>query len=129
MTNEELLAKWDAGEPVWTCEMGGMGPGYEQCIQLMAFEMFRAILASPPKEWKALEGEKGHEAWRRYRDSIEETPAVKSAISQLGPSGAQVGAAMGLACRFAEKGYENAGIPEDRKILVSKHFPALAATA
>jgi hypothetical protein len=28
----ELLEKLDKGEPIWTLEMGGMGPGYEQCI-------------------------------------------------------------------------------------------------
>lgn len=37
-TNETALAAWDAGEPVWSCDMGGMGPGYEQCIQIMGFD-------------------------------------------------------------------------------------------
>lgn len=32
-TCEEALARWDAGETVFTAEMGGLGPGYEQAIQ------------------------------------------------------------------------------------------------
>jgi hypothetical protein len=127
MTNEEALAKWDAGEPVWTCEMGGMGPGYEQCIQLMVFEMLRAMVANPPDSWPALEGESGRDAWQAYRDAIEAIPSVKEIIQKLGPSGAQFGAAMSLASRFAMRGYEDAGIPEDRKIVVSKNFPTLTS--
>jgi hypothetical protein len=129
MTNEEALAKWDAGEPVWTCEMGGMGPGYEQCIQIMAFEMLRAMVATPPKDWDELSGDAGRDAWRVYRDQVEATPEVKAVIEKLGPSGAQFGAAMSLASRFAMRGYEQAKetIPEDRKILVSKNFPSMAA--
>lgn len=129
MTNEEVLAKWDAGEPVWTCDMGGMGPGYEQCIQLIAFEMFRSMVAEPPENWDDLNGEDGRDAWRAYSDKIEATPNVKAVIEKLGPSGAQFGAAMNIASVFASKGYE-AGqetIPADRKIQASKHFPSLAA--
>ena len=26
----EQLRRWDAGDSIWTVEMGGLGPGYEQ---------------------------------------------------------------------------------------------------
>src|SRR5581483_2130454 len=30
----DWLARWDAGRAVWSIEMGGLGPGYEQCIHI-----------------------------------------------------------------------------------------------
>lgn len=127
-TTEDALAAWDRGETVWTCDMGGMGPGYEQCIQLMGFEMLRAMAATPPADgWDAVCGEAGRDKWREYKDQIEAVPAVKSAVSQLQPSGAQWGAAMSLASTLAMNGYA-AGmekVPEDRRIQVSKSFPTL----
>lgn len=126
-TNEEALAAWDAGEPIWTCEMGGMGPGYEQCIQLMGFEMLRAMIAAPPTSWDELTGEDGGDKWRAYRDQIESIPAVKVTIKHLSPSGAQFGAAMSLASTLAINGYSKGieKVPDDRRILVSKNFPTL----
>ncbi len=126
-TNEDVLKAWDSGEPIWTCEMGGMGPGYEQCIQLMAMEMFRAMVARPPADWDKLTDEDGRDAWRSYRDEIEKVPSVKSTIETLGPSGAQFGAAMNIASTFAINGYAKGmeKVPDDRRILVSKNFPTL----
>lgn len=43
-TAEELVAAWDRGESVWTIECGGLGPGYEQAIQVAAVEFARATL-------------------------------------------------------------------------------------
>lgn len=125
-TNEEALATWDRGEPVWTCEMGGIGPGYEQCIQIMGFEMLRAML-SHPADWDKVSGEEGRDAWRAYRDEIEAVPEVKSIVERLGPSGAQFGAAMNIAAVFAMNGYAKGmeKVPEDRRILISKSFPTL----
>src|SRR5687768_3007466 len=37
-TVEDALRQWDAGETVFTVEMGGLGPGYEMAIQGLAFE-------------------------------------------------------------------------------------------
>ena len=33
MTNEELLADWDAGKPIKTVSMGGFGHDYETALQ------------------------------------------------------------------------------------------------
>lgn len=41
-TVDSLLASWDNGESIWTIEMGGLGPGYEQAIQVAAVEFARA---------------------------------------------------------------------------------------
>ena len=43
-TAGELVEAWDRGETIWTLDMGGMGPGYEQAIQIAAVEFARANL-------------------------------------------------------------------------------------
>jgi hypothetical protein len=47
-TNEEALTAWDRNSPVWTCVMGGLGPGYEQVIHLIAFELLRSMILLGP---------------------------------------------------------------------------------
>ena len=42
-TASEALARWDAGGSVFTLEMGGLGPGYEQVIHIVVFELIRAF--------------------------------------------------------------------------------------
>lgn len=122
-TNEEVLAAWDKGEPVWTIEMGGMGPGYEQCIQIMVFEMLRAMLADP-FDWSE---ERDPKEWRDYVDKIDKTSAVMNAVDKLHPSGAQFNAAINLAAIFARNGYVEGMkmAPDDRHIMVSKNFPSI----
>ena len=125
-TNEEALAEWDRGGSVWSCELGGLGPGYEQCIQIMGFEFLREMLANPfDYEGKADD----KDVWRAYVKDIESAPGPKAIIEKLGPSGAQFGAAMNIASVFARKGYAKGmeTVPEDRRIQVSKTFPSIAA--
>lgn len=106
------LAKWDAGEIVWTIEMGGLGPGYEQCIQLMAAEMLRVLLERGMPE--------DDEARRKL---LTELPAVE----KLGPTGAQWGAAANLAMNFYRRGPEVAlaSVSPDRRIPCQRTFPQL----
>jgi hypothetical protein len=40
----EWLRRWDEGRSVWSIEMGGLGPGYEQCIHVTAAEILRYML-------------------------------------------------------------------------------------
>lgn len=52
----EQLRRWDAGETIWTIEMSGMGPGYEQAIQTLAIEIVRDEIDTPipdpvPQDW------------------------------------------------------------------------------
>lgn len=79
----EQLRRWDAGESVWSLELGGIGPGYEQCIQVMAIEIVRDQLDRPQPEQP--ESNWGDETIERVK---------------LGPSGAQVGQAKWLAWKW-----------------------------
>lgn len=45
-TAAELLAKWDAGETVYSIRMSEDGPGEEQAIQVLAIEIVRDALAN-----------------------------------------------------------------------------------
>lgn len=120
-TSEQALASWDAGDPVWSVEMGGIGPGYEQCIQVMGFEFLRWMLANPPADgWDTMEGDK----WRKYSDKCDK--ANNEIVGKLGPSGAQHGAAMNIASVYAKQGYAKglSMVSDDRHILVSRGFPS-----
>jgi hypothetical protein len=106
----EQLRRWDAGEGIWSIEMGGLGPGYEQCIQLLAIEITRDQIDKPLPTgtfdtW-------GDEAVHR--------------LAHNGFSGAQVGAAKNLAYRWIKEGPAKCleSCPDkDRHIQVSKDWP------
>lgn len=119
-TAKEALEHWDSGGLVSTVEMGGLGPGYEQAIHITAFEALRLFLADPPADWH---GEKA--AMRAYVERIEATLLALPKVAAIGLSGAQLGAAMNIASKFAYQGHEAAldKAPVDRHILVSKDFP------
>lgn len=132
-TCEELLEKWDRGEVVHTIEMGGMGPGYEQALQITAFEMLRYMLTNPI-DWEEVEKDKADERpyelryWKKYRDEMDKTLfAEGSPVKDLGLSGAQYGAASSLASALARRGPGSVmAEPQvaDRHIMVSNKFPA-----
>lgn len=131
MTSEDALRTWDACELVWTGSMGGMGPGYEQCIQVMGFEMLRAMLKNPPTDWASFnDSAEGTSAWLAYRKAVEDDPIVKACVRAMRPSGAQFCAAMNLASVFARNGYAKgmAMLPDDRRMMVSRNFPAFDHT-
>lgn len=126
-TAAEALARWDAGDIVWTAEMGGLGPGYEQCIHVMAFEIVRELLAREPIDWALVDAaEDNPEAkhmWHTFTDSVE--AAVMPRIAGLGSSGAQWGAAQNLAYIVVRKGWAAAlsELPDDRLTQVSRAWP------
>ena len=128
-TPAEALARWDSGEPVSTVEMGGLGPGYEQCIHILTFELIRALLAAGwvtpnPYPSEKTEKDKIRAAW----DAIVE-PVIARLDRDNGFSGAQVGAAQNLAAKVLNQGWraavESAGT--DRAIMVSRSFPQAPA--
>lgn len=92
----DLLARWDAKKTVHTVEMGGLGPGYEQAIQIAAFEVLRALINMGTTE-EAIEDS---ERWPAIREVIDSVVFKRPPVSELGLSGAQVGAAINLAARF-----------------------------
>lgn len=114
-TVDDALKRWDAGESVFTVEMGGIGPGYEQCIQILAFELMREF---KDLDWEAV-------------DAQERGQAIINAVvgrlnGDLHFSGAQVGAAGNLASRVCKVGYRKAlreDAVKDRLIQVSRKMP------
>lgn len=114
-----LLRAWDEGAVIGTCEMGGIGPGYEQCIHIIAFEMLRAMLKEKPSR------EPEEFVWAKLDPIFDEH--LVDTIEKLGPSGAQWGAAKSIASMFYLQGYREGynKIPKDRLIQISNNFPTL----
>lgn len=122
----DWLARWDNGRSVWSIEMGGMGPGYEQCIQITAAELLRLML----KHQFNADLWKDSDVWKRDRDQIDKEVFEVPAVKALGLSGAQFGAAMSLASRIYMDGPRKVmSTPEikDRHIQVRRTFPGMAA--
>lgn len=101
----DLLSRWDDGRGVWSLMMGGFGPGYEQALQIAAFEVLRHLLNG---------------------GKIDALDSVLAKVDYLGLSGAQWGAARSLACAFHELGPRKVheDYESDRHIQVSKFFPS-----
>ena len=120
-TVADALKKWDAGETVFSVEMGGMGPGYEMAIQGLVFELLR--------KWSERTIPKlGTDISDELRATLHaEADAIVHECNDMpwgGFSGAQVGAAKSLAiCILRRDSYRSAlreKDVEDRLIQVSK---------
>ena len=104
--------------------MGGIGPGYEQCIHITCAEILRHLLD------KKYDGERWNgdkKAWEHDRKEIEEMGFGNLKIKALGLSGAQWGAALNLAIQFYRRGPRAVmadKAAKDRSIQVSRTFPA-----
>lgn len=118
----DWLNRWDDGRTVWSISMGGLGPGYEQAIQITIAEILRHLLErkydtgewSDPKKWALVCKE------------IETAGFANPKIEALGLSGAQWGAAVHMATRFYHKGPREIMADtqvKDRHIQVSRNFP------
>ena len=107
-----MLENYDRGEPVFTIEMGGLGPGYEQCIQMLTMEIIRDYLGKP--------GPEGEYFGKWADDTVSRTDKYAG-----GYSGAQVGAAKWLAYQLMKDGPAKVieRFPADRHIRVSNFFP------
>lgn len=122
-TAREHLRRWDAGESIWSIEMGGLGPGYEQAIQVLAIEIIRDEIDNPLPVDKF--GEWGDNTVSRI-----DQRTADGRYSCGGFSGAQVGAAKQIAVRFIRDGPAKALKSlkdEDRKIQVSNFWPRAAS--
>lgn len=127
LTAKDLIARWDSGSSIWSISMGGLGPGYEQAIQVAAIEMAREGL-DVPMEGKPDEFYKG--GWGEVCDRA----LAKHDETLGGLSGAMYGAAKWLAWKWVHGGGPAALADEakanakedgddDRLIQVSKNFP------
>jgi hypothetical protein len=111
----DALTAWDNDIPITSIEMGGIGPSYEQAIQVGVMELMRAI--GPPLERKeVLEDIDGYLHKRLQEVSKSFT---------LGLSGAQAGAIKHLAHGFVTKGYRSTieSYPSERRIIISQWWP------
>lgn len=118
-----MLAKWDSGQPIWTVELGGLGPGYEQAIQTAAVEMARDNVGIVLPEDK---DERNHE-W----DRLCSASLSKHDEALGGLTGAMFGAASWLAYQWCHNGgpdglIERAKEQNRETIMVSKSFPQAA---
>lgn len=113
---DDVLAEWDRGGIVWSVEMGGLGPGYEQAIQVLAIELLRDMKAQPLPLGDTF-GDWGDATVSRINSQC------------LGFSGAQVGAAKSIAYRIIRDGYHAAlqSAPDDRRIQISNCWPQVKA--
>lgn len=127
LTAEEQVRRWDDGDIVWTIEMGGLGPGYEQALQIAAIEAQRWLCRNVPRPPRALWlGEPGStpEARRAAWAEIDRGLDAELRSLGLGLSDAQAGAAKQIATQFWMRG-PRAALEEARArlILVSDDWP------
>lgn len=120
----DWLKRWDSGKTCWSIEMGGLGPGYEQCIHITLAEILRHLLDRKYDHTLWTDAE----AWKRDREEIETASFANKRIDALGLSGSQYGAAMNLAVQFYSRGPRAVMTDErvkDRHIQVSSKFPSV----
>jgi hypothetical protein len=98
--NEEAIERWDSGQALWSIELGGLGPGYEQAIQILVVEIVRDALASthPVSDYVRENGTK------LFQDLADKT-AHKHNETCLGFTGAQVGVATSFAFKIVTEGW------------------------
>ena len=92
LTAAEQLRRWDAGESIWMVEMGGLGPGYEQCIHVACMEVVRDLLGQPLPTEDSSEADKA-----QWREKVDAALHRADKFPGMGMSGAQAGAARNLA--------------------------------
>jgi hypothetical protein len=122
-TVPDWLAAWDAGDICWTVEMGGLGPGYEQCIHITAAEIMRHMLDA---NYSAAKWEKNPDVWKNDREAIEQFGRANREIKALGLSGAQWEAALNIAMAFYMRTPRAALLDpaiQRRLIQVRRYFP------
>ena len=117
MTLEDVLKVWDAGDIVTSIEMGGMGPGYEQAIQIGVFGLAKEIKdVVLPEDSDKLE---------TMLDQFLRVVMDEDSTGFLnGLSGAQAGAIKSLAYHFATDGYAEtlSQVKDDRRTMTQNNM-------
>lgn len=116
-TWKEAAQNWKDGKIVWSAELGGLGPSYEQCIQILLWEILHTWGDRP------LPTDNGVTYPEEYDQHVDELASRLSKV--YGFSGAQVAAAKATAFQFMKYGYSEqmAKLPDERWIQVSRKFP------
>lgn len=113
--NLELIKDWNDGDCVTSMSMGGIGPGYEQAIQILVMQIIEDHMYDDVTKLAKAKSFAGK--------------ALKKHDKQCGFSGAQVGAAKNLAYNILKTGHKHLLDEfkekklEERIIIVSKKFP------
>src|SRR3989304_666004 len=113
-TARDALKRWDSGQSLFTVEMGGLGPGYEQAIQVLVMEIVRGFVDDPSLM-----------DWNHFSRRVDRIASELDKDNRIGGfSGAQVGVAKNLAYHYLTKGWR-ATLDEckDRLIQISKTWP------
>jgi len=109
--NKVVVERWKKGETVFTIELGGIGPGYEQALQNFLFDILTYLIE------KKIDVEKLtlKKHYTKYYDEI-----CSRVANGRDLSGAMYGAAMVTAFQFYKYGYESMmeKAPKDRLIQV-----------
>ena len=110
---KEIVDDWNDEKIVWSASLGGIGPGYEQCIQDILF----TLLSKYPSD-KIGEGKDGYKKFQEWSNDI-----ITKMDEKYGFSGAQVGAAQATAYQFIKYGYSEMmnKLDDDRHIQVCKN--------
>jgi len=111
ITNKEVVKKWKSGDTIWSVELGGLGPGYEQALQNFLFDLF-AYLVKSKIPLKSLSNDKKYS--KRYEDICDKIAKGREL------TGAMVGSARATAYQFYKYGYAERmkTAPDDRMIQV-----------
>ena len=122
-TIDAALKQWDDGDVVWTIEMGGLGPGYEQAIQVGVIELCRRIkdLELPDS---SEEDENGRNKLNEFLDA--HLHKVCRDVETLdGLSGAQAGAIKNLAYNYYTYGWRDTllKVDRERRTMISNSWP------
>ena len=116
ITTEEVVKRWKNNNTVFSIELGGLGPGYEQALQIALFTILDHWL---DKKIAPNTLTKNKRFTKKCEKDLEKLNLGK------GLSGAQYGAARSTAYQFLKFGYSKMMkmCPKNRLIQVSKNFP------
>lgn len=115
LTCKDAVKYWDAKQTIPSVEMGGIGPSYEQCIQIGTIEVVRYWLDKLDKDISN---------WKRFSEVTEKQVLHKINDNLGGLSGAQAGAIMNLSFKYLTDGWSKTlHDNKDRMIMISKFWP------
>lgn len=121
LTVTDALKLWDDGELLWSLEMGGLGPAYEQAIQVGIIELCRRIYPLP-----VMEDDKLDEYLEEHIHQV-----IKDSNGGLqGLSGAQAQAIKSLAYHYCSRGWRTVLLDyresdRERLTMISNQWPRM----